>query len=266
MFRFQSFTFIIFKLLPSIICFSFITSCTFEDEESPTVSDVNINGKTQNIVFKVPNDTLFFEAKFKDDYNLGSFRLKITNSPTPSEGIYIPKVFQLDTTFKIGGEESYVFKKLKLDSTLVATGNYSMEMTFQDEHRREGSPLQFDFSVINSAPFLQLTSPSSLKSEEFVNKEFTIKGLLKESDDELDTLSVSLWKKKLEKGRITYDSKPVWIESLSKINSKQREFEYKITYSLPDTLELRVYTKDKTIYPKKVGKDMRIVTEIIIKK
>ncbi|GAB4331296.1 MAG: hypothetical protein OHK0038_06070 [Flammeovirgaceae bacterium] len=266
MFHFQLSNQLVSKFSFLILIFVFINSCTFEDEENPTVSEVYINGKTEGIILKVPNDTLFFEAKFKDDYNLGIFNLKIINSPDVPSGIYFPKVFMLDTTFKIGGEESYVYKKLKLDSTLVGSGVYKLEMTFQDQEGKQGTPVQLDFTVNNTAPFVQLNSPSSLKSEAFVNQEFAIKGLLRETDDELDSLSISLWKKMLDKGKISYSSKPVWQETKGKINNQRYEFDYKVTYSFPDTLELRVYTKDKTVYPNKTGKDMRITTEIIMKK
>lgn len=245
-----------------------LVACDAEDNQAPTLLWTKFNGKEASIQFFVPSDTLIFEARFQDNYNLSFFRLKIMQHPAIPDGLYAPKVFLLDTMFRIGGTDATVYKRFRLDSSLVASGTYTLEISYADQAGNSGMPQERNFSVKNTCPRLELSQPAFADRFFSVGKKILFQGLAEDSDDGLDSLHIGCWKKTIDKNKkVVYGDKPVWQAGKGKIGTNLFLFEYSFTYEKTDTLEMRVWVRDKTVYPnRKRGKEMMIRKEMIFTK
>ncbi|MEH0158160.1 hypothetical protein V6R21_29100 [Limibacter armeniacum] len=184
-----------------LVCLSCDVFERFVDTEPPTVTDFQINRKTEDILISRDLDTdsaLIFSAFFMDNSRMGTYTVSFDPLDEAPEGYLFPPLLDIDTTFDIGGAETKIFRKYRLNSSQVATGDYNVRLNFMDFEGNRGEETSLPVRIENRAPMVLVTSYPTGMDSIAVSRGDTVRfdGIVSDLTGDAQTLTMNLFRRK----------------------------------------------------------------------
>ncbi|MEN7547774.1 hypothetical protein AAG747_07635 [Rapidithrix thailandica] len=183
------------SLLFFILSFSIVmTGCNYNDDEAPVVKNLKINGQEQGLIKLILPDSLIIQAEFSDNSSLGSYRIHIM--PDPADQFEIPfgnpSLYRLDTLINIGGQKVIAQRIFYPSVSNAANGTYSLSMEFEDFNGTPGQSHQFDLTIENPGPRIEMFQPHSDSANASLNTPVIFSGKTYSPKHLIDSLQLTL--------------------------------------------------------------------------
>ena len=153
--------------IPAVLFFAGCSEDDDVDNQAPTISNVSLNGMTENIIIAAGTE-IEFDAHFEDNVQLGQYRLNIhDNFDGHSHGRVLASNFSYSKTQDLEGTSQTVHEHIPVPAD-ATPGSYHFSILYFDADGNEGEPKFLQFEIVDAAnqPLIEITSHDVLQEME----------------------------------------------------------------------------------------------------